>query len=127
MASARDARLFTRDWTLLGDVLTAAALWTLIPLVGAPLHPSSSAALARAMLLALTVGLGYEVAARSLPFERQGLAWVRLAPIPAGRWVAAKLTGAFILSLPIMLVAVASLALAVNRPARARAETASLV
>jgi Putative ATP-binding cassette len=124
---ARDARLFTRDWTVLGDVLTAAALWTLIPLVGAPLHPSSSATLARAMLLALTVGLGYEVAARSLPFERQGLAWVRLAPVGAGRWVAAKLTGAFLLALPIMLVAAVSLALAFHLSLRAWIETACLV
>jgi hypothetical protein len=126
-ALLRDARLFTRDWTVLGDVLTAAALWTLIPLIGAPLHSASRATLASAMLLALTVGLGYEVAARSIPFERNGLAWVRLAPVSTGRWMLAKLAGALLLSLPIMAVAAASLAIAFRLEARVWIETLCLV
>jgi ABC-2 type transport system permease protein len=108
----RDARLFARDWTVLSDVLVAAALWTLLPLVGAPLHAASPRMVTRAMLLALTVGLGYEVAARSVPFERDGLAWCRLAPVAAWRWVAAKWLGAGMFSLAMMGVAGASLALA---------------
>jgi hypothetical protein len=109
---ARDARLFARDWTVLSDVLVAAALWTLLPLVGAPLHAASPTMLTRAMLLALTVGLGYEVAARSVPFERDGLAWCRLAPVAPWRWVAAKWLGAGALSLVMMGVAAATLAVA---------------
>lgn len=126
-ALARDARLFLRDWTVLGDVITAAVLWTLIPLVGAPLHPAPGSSIARAMLLALTVGLGYEVAARSLPFERQGLAWLRLAPVAPGRWIAAKFSGALLLSLPILAVAAASLAWAFHLPVRTWLEIVCLV
>ena len=113
---ARDARLFMRDWTVLGDVLTAAALWTLLPLVSAPLHHAPGPGLARTMLLALTVGLGYEVAARSVPFERDGLAWVRLAPVRPGRWLAAKLAGAATIALPILAVVTASLVLGFRLP-----------
>jgi hypothetical protein len=108
----RDARLFARDWTVLSDVLVAAALWTLLPLVGAPLHAATPPMLTRAMLLALTVGLGYEVAARSVPFERDGLAWCRLAPLAAWQWVTAKWLGAGILALAMMGVATTTLALA---------------
>jgi hypothetical protein len=108
---ARDARLFFRDWTLLGDVITAAVLWTLLPLVGAPLYHASAPALGRAMLIALTVGLGYEVAARAIPFERHGWAWIRLAPVRRSRWIVAKLAGAAALSLPLVALASASMAL----------------
>jgi len=79
------------------------------------------------MLLALTVGLGYEVEARSIPFERDGLAWVRLAPVRVGRWMVAKLLGAYALSLPLMLAAGIALAVAFRLPARDWVETACLV
>lgn len=115
----RDARLFARDWTVLSDVLTASLLWTLLPLVSAPAVTELPAStLARLMLLGLAVALGYEVAARSVPFERDGFAWVRMAPVPAWRWVAAKAAGAAVLSLP--LVALATLTLMAAMPGAAR-------
>jgi hypothetical protein len=105
----RDARLFGRDWTVLSDVLTASLLWTLLPLVSAPVVTDLPATtLARLMLLGLAVALGYEIAARSVPFERDGFAWVRMAPLPAWRWVAAKAAGAGVLSLPLIGLALAS-------------------
>jgi hypothetical protein len=122
----RDLRLFLRDWTVLGDVLTTAILWTLLPLLGTPLYHVSSHAIARAMLLALTVGLGYEVGARMLPFERRGIAWVRLGPVPASRWIAAKLAGAAALSLPLMAVAATSMMLALDLGARETIEALAL-
>jgi ABC-2 type transport system permease protein len=118
----RDARLFFRDWTLLGDVITAAVLWTLLPLVGAPLYHASAAALGRAMLIALTVGLGYEVAARAIPFERHGWAWIRLAPVRRSRWITAKLAGAAALSLPLVALASASMVLTLDIGAHALLE-----
>jgi len=108
----RDRRLFARDWTVLSDVLTTALLWTLLPLAGAAFHPLPPTALVRVMLMMLAVGLGHEVAARAFPIERRGQVWMRLAPIPAGRWVAARLSSALALALP--LVAVAGLALGLS-------------
>lgn len=99
---ARDARLFTRDWTVLADVLTAAALWTLLPLVSRAVLETQGGALVRAMLATLAVGLGYEIAARTVPFERRAVTWVRLAPVDPGRWLAAKLAGAAALALPLI-------------------------
>ena len=110
----RDARLFRRDWTVLGDVLTAAVLWTLLPLVAAPLYEASARGLARVMLLALTIGLGYEVAARALPFERAGLVWSRLSPVSTSRVIAAKLIGCAAVSLPLLAIAAASMAVALQ-------------
>jgi hypothetical protein len=108
----RDARSFARDWTVLGDVLTAAALWTILPLLSAPLGAWDGTWLARAMLVALAVGLGYEVGARAIPFERQGLAWVRLAPIDPYRWVAAKLAGTVVVAVPLAGAALVAVGLA---------------
>lgn len=122
-----DLRLFARDWTVLGDIVTAAALWTLLPLVGAPLHPLPAAQLARVMLLALTVGLGYEVAARAIPFERRALAWSRLAPQDTGRWLAGKLLSTGAISLPIVALAAAAMAQAIPLPAREWLAAAALV
>jgi hypothetical protein len=107
----RDARLFFRDWTVLSDVLVSAALWTLFPLVSLSLHVRSAPDVVRAMLVTLAVALGYEVAARSLPFEREGGAWRQLAPVPSARWAAAKLAGAAAIAAPILLAASATLAL----------------
>jgi hypothetical protein len=123
----RDLRLYARDWTVLGDVVTAAALWTLLPLVGAPLYPAAPARLTRIMLLALTVGLGYEVAARSVPFERRGLAWCRLAPVTSGAWLAGKYAAAAAISLVLLALAVVALALAFPLPLATWGATLSLV
>ncbi len=104
----KDARLFVRDWTVLGDVITAALLWTLLPLVAAPLHQAPAPQLARAMLIALAVGLGYEVGARAVPFERAALPWCGVAPVPPLRWNLAKLAGGAALSLPLLAIAAAA-------------------
>jgi hypothetical protein len=63
------------------------------------------------MLLTLSVGLGYEIGARAIPLERRGAEWMRLAPIPAGRWAAARLASAGVLSLALVAVAGLSLGL----------------
>jgi hypothetical protein len=101
----KDARLFVRDWAVLGDVLTAAALWTLLPLVGTPLYRTEPALLARFMLVALAVGLGYEVGARVVPYEGPALAWCRLAPVSAWRWNLAKLLAGGLISAPLLVLA----------------------
>lgn len=115
----RDARSFARDWTVLGDVLAAGVLWTLLPLLSAPLATWDAPWIARAMLVALAVGLGYEVGARAIPFERDALAWVRLAPVDPGAWVRAKLAGASVVALPLVGIALAGVAIAFRLPARA--------
>jgi len=108
---ARDARLFLRDWTMLSDVLMSAALWTLLPFVGLSLPAGRGPLVDGLALLALAVALGYEVAARALPFEREGGAWRRLAPVSAWRWTLAKLAGAALVAAPILLVASLAIAL----------------
>lgn len=115
---ARDRRLFLRDWTLLGDILAAAILWTLLPLVGAPLHQARPAMLVLAMLVALSVGLGYEIASRAVPFERSGIVWIRLAPVLPRTWIVAKLIGAALAATPILLLAALSTVFAFRLPAR---------
>jgi len=112
----RDLRLFLRDWTVLGDILTAAALWTLLPVLSARLITATPGLMVRAMLIALTVGLGYEIAARSVPFERRAIVWARLAPVSPQRWVWAKWLATAALALPVFLVAVLTLAVAVPLP-----------
>jgi hypothetical protein len=107
----RDARLFFRDWSVLGDVLVTAALWTLFPLASLSVHARPGSTVARPMLVMLAVALGYEVAARSLPFEREGGAWRQLAPVPSTRWAAAKLAGSAAIAAPILLVASVAIAL----------------
>ena len=110
----KDARMLARDWTVLSDVLAAAALWTLLPLVSVPLQSFPAEVIARAMMVALAVALGYEVAARTVPFERDGLVWMRLAPVRPVRWAAAKLAGAGMLSLALMAVAATGVVLALG-------------
>jgi hypothetical protein len=123
---ARDWRLLMRDWTVMGDVLTAAVLWTLLPLVGAPVFGAPVSIVARAMLVALTVGLGYEVAARAFPFERRGLVWTRLAPVGASRWVAAKWVATAALSLPLVTLAATSMTLTLGLSGRELIDVISL-
>jgi hypothetical protein len=108
----KDARLFTRDWAVLGDVITAGLLWTLLPWIAGPVHQAPPAMLARFMLIALAVGLGYEVGARTLPYEGAALAWSRLAPVSPWRWNIAKWIGAALVSLPLLLIAAAAVRIA---------------
>ncbi|HTO90342.1 MAG TPA: hypothetical protein VMJ70_04360 [Candidatus Sulfotelmatobacter sp.] len=101
----RDARLLRRSWTLLGDLLVASTLWVLLPLVGISRFEIGWELLSRMMLLTISVGLGYEIAARSIPFERHLEYWSRVAPQPPVRWLMAKLLGSGLLALPVILLA----------------------
>jgi hypothetical protein len=123
---SRDLRLYLRDWTVLGDIVTAAVLWSLLPILSARLITATPALMVRAMLIALTVGLGYEVAARAAPFEREAIAWARIAPIAAARWVRAKWLTTAVMSVPIFLVAAGVLFWAVPLPAREWLSTLSM-
>jgi hypothetical protein len=114
---ARDLRLYLRDWTVLGDILTAAVLWTLLPVLSARLITATPALMVRAMLVALTVGLGYEIAARAAPFERRAIVWARLAPVAPLHWVGAKLLATAVMAAPVFLVATAVLAITIPLPA----------
>ncbi len=123
----RDLRLFLRDWTVLGDIVVASALWTLLPLVGAPLYSLERALLARAMLLSLTVALGYEVGTRAIPFERHGLTWVRLAPVPAWRWVLGRAVSTLAIALPVVAIAACGVVAALGLTADEIATTIAIV
>lgn len=123
----RDRLLFARDWTVLGDVLAAALLWTLLPLIGRPFLGLGAPALVRAMLLTLSVGMGYEIAARAFPLERRGAAWMRLSPVPAARWAEAKLLSAGSLALTLVAGAGLSLGLAARLGPRDWLVTAATV
>jgi hypothetical protein len=76
--------------------------------------------MASVMLASLAVGLGYEVAARSVPFERRAATWMQLAPVAPGRWIFAKLLSASALSLPLLLAAWLSVGWALGLPAADR-------
>jgi len=80
-------------------------MWTLLPLLSLPLWDMPRVLIARSMLLALTVALGFEVGSRAIPFERQGIAWMRLAPVHPWRWVFGRYVGTLAISLPIVAVA----------------------
>jgi hypothetical protein len=110
----RDGRMLRRSWTLLGDLAVASGLWTLLPLAGAARLELPWSPLARLMLLTISVGLGYEIAARSMPFERHAHYWSRLAPVEATRWLAGKLAGSALLAIPV--VTAVGLSLAIARP-----------
>jgi hypothetical protein len=113
---ARDARLFWRQWTVAADVITASLLWMLLPLLAVPLLPAGDTRVARAMLLLLAVGIGYEVGARALAIERGGLAWARLAPVGPMRWILGRLAGVAVLSLALLAGAGAAVALGFRLP-----------
>jgi hypothetical protein len=82
--------------------------------------------LTRVMLLALAVGLGYEIAARAIPFEREGAAWMTMAPVRVSRWVAAKLAGALLLAIPMLAVAATAIAIAFPLALSQRIESVAL-
>jgi hypothetical protein len=113
----KDARLVARDWSLLGDVLVAALVWSALPLVGAPLIPGPRAAVMTAALVVLAGGLGYEVAARAVPLERSGFALLIGAPHHPARWLVAKLAGSSALAGAVYAAAGVSLALGLRVPA----------
>ena len=113
----KDARLLIRDWTVLGDVLIGALLWALLPLVFRSFQTFEPHVLMRATLVTLTIGLGFEVGTRSVPSERSGLAWSRLAPIPLSRWHLLKLVSGLAVSLPFLIAATLVLALTLRPPA----------
>lgn len=113
---ARDARLFGRQWTVAADVVAASLLWMLLPLLSVPLFPVGDAELARAMLVLLGVGIGYEVGARALALERTGLAWAHLAPLGPRRWLAGRLAGVGVLAIAMIVPAGAAVAAGFRLP-----------
>jgi hypothetical protein len=114
----RDGRMLRRNWTLLGDLAVASVLWALIPLAAAARFELPWGILSRMMLLALSVGLGYEIAARSIPFERHAAHWVRLAPARGSLWLAGKAAGSTLLALPVMVLVAVTLSSARHLGAR---------
>jgi ABC-2 type transport system permease protein len=99
----RDLALFSRDWPVLLDLLSRLALWSLLPLAVLPLAPLPHQVLARDMLIALTLSLGNDVAARALPLERTSLAWARLSPVGGARWVRRRALGVGLLGVSILV------------------------
>lgn len=108
----RDGRMLRRSWTLLGDLAVASVLWTLLPLAAASRVDLPWNPLARLMLLTVSVGLGYEIAARSVPFERHASYWSRVAPVDSSRWLAGKLAGSASLAAPVVVMVGAALVIA---------------
>ncbi len=103
----RDRSLLLRDWPVVLDALASLALWTLLPLAVLPLAPLPHQELARDMLIALSVSLGNDVAARALPLERRSLAWARLSPVGGARWLLQRALGVAVLAGVVVLVATA--------------------
>jgi hypothetical protein len=112
---------------VLGDLLTTVVLWTLLPVVLAPLFEQSRTLLARTMLLSLAVAIGSEVAARAVPLERGALVWSRLAPVSPARWLGARLLGAAAIAVALMVVATAGSVWALGLDARQLAAVLALV
>ena len=99
----RDMALFSRDWTVLLDLVARLLLWTLLPLAVLPLTPLPPTELVRSMLVTLTLSLGNDIGTRALPLERRSLAWARLSPIGGARWVLERALGVAGLSVVILL------------------------
>ena len=106
----RDLRLIGRDWPVIGDLLVTSFLWTLLPLLGLPIWQLGPAFLARAMMIGLTVALGFELGTRTLPLERRALAWTRLAPVSPWRWLIGRCAAVALCALAIVLVATTAIA-----------------
>jgi hypothetical protein len=110
----RDARLLGRNWTILGDLVTTVALWTLLPVALGPLLENSREMLARTLLLSLAVAVGSEAGARAVPLEREALLWARLAPVSPANWLASRYLGAIAISLALVAAATAGSAWALG-------------
>ena len=108
----RDAALATRDWPVTLDALAGLALWTLLPLAILPLAPLAPLSVARDMVIALSVSLGHDFAARALPLERDSLAWARLSPVGGARWMRLRALGLGLTALGMVGMAVLIVALA---------------
>lgn len=102
----RDAAFVARDWPVTLDALAGLALWSLLPLAVLPLTPLPPLAIARDMVIALSVSLGHDLAARALPLERTSLAWARLSPVGGARWLRMRALGLGLASLAVVAVAV---------------------
>ena len=107
----RDAALATRDWPVTLDALAGLALWTLLPLAILPLAPLAPLSVARDMVIALSVSLGHDFAARALPLERDSVAWARLSPVGGARWMRLRALGLGLAALGMVGVAVLIVAL----------------
>ena len=115
----RDRALLVRDWPVVLDALASLALWTLLPLAVLPLAPLPHQELARDMLIALSVSLGNDIAARALPLERRSLAWARLSPLGGARWLLYRALGVAVLAGAVVLAATAITSVALGLHASA--------
>ena len=102
----RDLRLFLREWPVLGDVAFAALLWPVAALLLPRLEQDASVLILQTLLLVLSIGMGMEIATRSVPLERDAVVWNRMAGVPSVRWALAKGTACAILALPVVTIAV---------------------
>jgi hypothetical protein len=112
----RDARLLLRDGAALGDSIAHVVIWGVMPLLGLAVRSVRSAEMVPVLLLSLAVGTGGHLASKSVPLERDALAWVRLAPVRATRWIAAKLLSGFLLAGPVAVLYGMALAAALGVP-----------
>lgn len=120
----RDLALAARDWPVTLDVLAGLALWSLLPLAILPLAPLAPLSIARDMLIALSVSLGHDLAARALPLERASLAWARLSPVGGARWLRMRALGLATASLGVVAAAVLLVTLAFRLTFAAAADAA---
>jgi len=121
----RDAALATRDWSVTLDALAGFALWSLLPLAVLPLTPLPALVLARDMGIALSVGLGHDLAARAFPLERGALAWARLSPVGGTRWAGRRALGVGLAGGAVLAVALTVLTLALRLPPAAALDAAA--
>jgi hypothetical protein len=110
----RDLALVARDWPGAVDALAGLALWLLLPLAVLPLAPLPPLVLARDMLIALSVSLGHDLAARALPLERDGLHWARVSPVGPARWVRHRALGVGLAGTCLVALALAVVGLALG-------------
>jgi len=120
----RDAALAARDWPVTLDALAGLALWTLLPLAILPLAPLAPLSIARDMVIALSVSLGHDLAARALPLERDSLAWARLSPVGGAAWLRLRALGVGMAALGVVSTAVLVVALAFRLPLAGVADVA---